>query len=463
MHTPSKVFEGGSTVTVMSPSGRTAWTIDEEGNRIAQPPAKVVPKVLPHGASNEDAGSRPQHPGASESFTPTPVFFNGSQGFGTPHHASGAHSQAVVAYNGPKEGENEPQTISVENIINGRDVRTTVMLRNIPNRWNYLDIKRILDTVTAAKYDFSYLRIDFEKSSNVGYAFVNFIDAEYIVPFLQHFVGHEWLPGHMPHKVAQVSYATIQGIDCLVEKFRNSAIMDEMPDYRPKLWYVAADAPRPELVGTDKPFPPPNNLSKKQRSNDNAGTVGLYAPHRGQRGDNRARRSNYDRGTPHQMQEEAMYAKSPTYAFDNHFVSRGNPGNPAPIGPPPPFPQAMSYPAFHPMPFGYQYVGPYGMPMNYGPPMYNPHAHSGYNMPPPAFAPLANGSIHGTPASRLRTISRGRLHSRPQNVTVSARGYSDVEQGPSAGPSNYATGHHVPRTFSNEGATYQNGEYHQRK
>ncbi|KAL8985183.1 MAG: hypothetical protein Q9205_001060 [Flavoplaca limonia] len=36
-------------------------------------------------------------------------------------------------------------------------------------------------------------------------------------------------------KVAEVSYATIQGKDCLVQKFRNSSVMLEHPSFRPKV------------------------------------------------------------------------------------------------------------------------------------------------------------------------------------------------------------------------------------
>jgi hypothetical protein len=35
----------------------------------------------------------------------------------------------------------------------------------------------------------------------------------------------------------EVSYATIQGIDCLLAKFRNTVVMEEIHRYRPKLWY----------------------------------------------------------------------------------------------------------------------------------------------------------------------------------------------------------------------------------
>lgn len=37
-----------------------------------------------------------------------------------------------------------------------------MMLRNLPIRWTAADLKKALDKALTGKYDFSYLRIDFE-------------------------------------------------------------------------------------------------------------------------------------------------------------------------------------------------------------------------------------------------------------------------------------------------------------
>ncbi|THZ55415.1 hypothetical protein D6C86_08661 [Aureobasidium pullulans] len=81
-----------------------------------------------------------------------------------------------------------------------------------------------------------YLRIDFSTELNVGYAFVNFTHPEHITNFVNAKVGKPWsLYGST--KRCEVSYVTIQGIDCLLAKFRNSVIMEEAASCRPKLWY----------------------------------------------------------------------------------------------------------------------------------------------------------------------------------------------------------------------------------
>lgn len=178
------------------------------------------------------------------------------------------------------------------------------MLRNIPNWWHWPQLQQRLDGVIRNQYDFSYLRIDFERNMNVSYGFINFIDANLIPPFIQAMHNAEWQQGYRPKRVFECSYATIQGVDCLIEKFRNSAVMDENPLHRPKLWFTALDNNDPALIGHERPFPGPNNLTKAQRSHDNAGAVGLFAPRSAHRGE-RSRHSQYDRGTRHQQQEDA--------------------------------------------------------------------------------------------------------------------------------------------------------------
>ncbi|THX05416.1 hypothetical protein D6D17_05120 [Aureobasidium pullulans] len=77
-----------------------------------------------------------------------------------------------------------------------------------------------LDKSSFGHYDFSYLRIDFSTELNVGYAFVNFTHPEHITNFVNAKVGKPWnLYGST--KRCEVSYATIQGIDCFPAKVRN--------------------------------------------------------------------------------------------------------------------------------------------------------------------------------------------------------------------------------------------------
>jgi len=59
---------------------------------------------------------------------------------------------------GGQRRENK-NAVSVEKIRAGLDVRTTIMLRNIPNRIDQAMLKSIVDQTSHGKYDFMYLRI----------------------------------------------------------------------------------------------------------------------------------------------------------------------------------------------------------------------------------------------------------------------------------------------------------------
>jgi hypothetical protein len=231
---------------------------------------------------------------------------------------------------------NQPQTVNLDKIEAGIDVRTTIMLRNIPNRVDFEDLKLFLDATSEGHYDFSYLRIDFSNNLNVGYAFVNFVRPEFITNFVQRRVGLEWnMYGSL--KKCEVSYATIQGIDCLLAKFRNSVVMEEIPRYRPKLWYhidstdlpTIGGAPDLDAIGTEAEFPAPNNEQKRRRSRDNAGTIGLYPPRRG-RGPGGPgsyyREGQYDRGNSYAIAEEQQIEQQRQLNFNERRTIgfRGN-------------------------------------------------------------------------------------------------------------------------------------------
>jgi len=71
-------------------------------------------------------------------------------------------------------------------------------------------------------------------------------------------------------KVLQMCYANYQGKEALIEKFKNSCIMDEQESYRPKIFYSSGSK-----QGLPEPFPAPTHLRRKERSSSNRGT--LYA------------------------------------------------------------------------------------------------------------------------------------------------------------------------------------------
>lgn len=72
------------------------------------------------------------------------------------------------------------------------DKRTTIMVRNIPNKYTQTMLLQEIDASYRGAYDFFYLPIDFKNKCNVGYAFINFMDYRRIVPFFREFNAQRW-------------------------------------------------------------------------------------------------------------------------------------------------------------------------------------------------------------------------------------------------------------------------------
>ncbi|ORZ33627.1 RNA recognition motif 2-domain-containing protein, partial [Catenaria anguillulae PL171] len=137
--------------------------------------------------------------------------------------------------------------------LQGFDTRTTIMIRNIPNKYSQQMLIDFINESHRGQYDFLYLRMDFKNRCNVGYAFCNMVNVNAVITFAQRVVGKKWTRFNSD-KVCMLSYANIQGRQALIDKFRNSSVMDEHPSYRPKLFWTNG-----ERAGEEIEFPAPTN------------------------------------------------------------------------------------------------------------------------------------------------------------------------------------------------------------
>lgn len=83
-------------------------------------------------------------------------------------------------------------------IITGKDRRTTVMIRHIPNKYNTTSLLEEVNCQFKGKFDFFYLPMD--NDCNLGYAFINFVDPLYLLFFFNNFKGRKWRK-YKSHKV----------------------------------------------------------------------------------------------------------------------------------------------------------------------------------------------------------------------------------------------------------------------
>mmetsp|Transcript_18761 Transcript_18761/g.40959 ORF Transcript_18761/g.40959 Transcript_18761/m.40959 type:complete len:293 (-) Transcript_18761:96-974(-) len=99
------------------------------------------------------------------------------------------------------------------------ETATTVMLRNIPNRYTVEEIlAEVRDKNFDGLFDFVYLPIDFQLKRNKGYAFINFDSPRTRARFVSVFDGYA-LTRYATRKVLQVVPAITQGFQENMAKY----------------------------------------------------------------------------------------------------------------------------------------------------------------------------------------------------------------------------------------------------
>lgn len=135
-----------------------------------------------------------------------------------PSEASGSSGMPMAncsRWGDPKLGvvtrsaSDSANSINVRQISAGLDSRTTIMLRNIPNKIDQVALKKYIDVTNKNTYDFLYLRIDFVNKCNVGYAFINFTDPRHIVTLAYARAGTKWNEFNSD-KICDLCYANMQ-------------------------------------------------------------------------------------------------------------------------------------------------------------------------------------------------------------------------------------------------------------
>jgi hypothetical protein len=117
---------------------------------------------------------------------------------------------------GCRMSQNECFEVSEQHITS--DPRTTIMIRNIPNKYTIVDLADEIDLVLPNTYDFLYLPCDIKNQCNVGYGFINFLTTDYLAVFYEQFQGKRWAR-FKSEKICNITYARLQGLNNLIEHF----------------------------------------------------------------------------------------------------------------------------------------------------------------------------------------------------------------------------------------------------
>jgi hypothetical protein len=137
--------------------------------------------------------------------------------------------------------------IDLEKIIKGFDKRTTLMIRNIPNKYTFKTFLEDVDLKFEGKYDLFYLPPDYTNNCNLGYCFINFVDAFHILYFYFLFRGKKWRRFNS-EKICELAYAKVQGKKELIAHFEKGTIMKyDAEDKRPVILQTPNVLPNVEL------------------------------------------------------------------------------------------------------------------------------------------------------------------------------------------------------------------------
>lgn len=156
---------------------------------------------------------------------------------------------------------------------NCRDSRTTVMIKNIPNKYSQKLLLNMLDNhcihcneqigdgddQPLSAFDFVYLPIDFNNKCNVGYGFVNMTSPQATWRLYKAFNNQHWEVFNS-RKICEVTYARVQGLEALKEHFKNSKFPCEMDHYLPVVFSPPRDGrlqtePLPIVGHNKQPIP----------------------------------------------------------------------------------------------------------------------------------------------------------------------------------------------------------------
>ena len=113
--------------------------------------------------------------------------------------------------------------VNIYKILSKEDTRTTMMIKNIPNKFTSEMIKSILSYIFNFTYDVLIIPTDTKKIKNFGYGFINFTNSYYIPYFYYMFNGNKWSFTNSK-KICEITYSKIQGKNKLLNHYPSKII-----------------------------------------------------------------------------------------------------------------------------------------------------------------------------------------------------------------------------------------------
>ena len=145
--------------------------------------------------------------------------------------------------------------IDLMKILTQEDQRTTLMIKNVPNKFTKEHFLSIFNKRFEGKFNLFLLPTDVKEKKNYGYAFINFISSFYILNFYNTFHGKRW-ENTNSIKICEIVYSKIQGVPRMIKYYPVKVMY--LKDYHeeskeetelnyPQFSAIAQNVPKPEI------------------------------------------------------------------------------------------------------------------------------------------------------------------------------------------------------------------------
>ena len=154
------------------------------------------------------------------------------------------NSNKKKIFNPLPDSEKEKNIINLMDIFQCKDLRTTLMIKNIPNKYTLTSFLNEINNNFKYTYDIFYLPIDYINKCNLGFAFINFVEPFHIILFYEIYRGKKWKKFNSD-KVCDLLYAKYQGRKELISHFEKGKVLSfENEDKRPLILPVPHPLPK---------------------------------------------------------------------------------------------------------------------------------------------------------------------------------------------------------------------------
>ena len=169
--------------------------------------------------------------------------FNSNKAFNKLNPGKKGYSNKKKIFFPIPESEKEKNIINLMKIFQMEDTRTTLMIKNIPNKYTISSFLDEINQYFKDTYDVFYLPIDYTNKCNLGFAFINFVEPFHIILFYELYRGKKWKKFNSD-KICELLYAKFQGKKQLISHFEKG-----------KFFYLDSEDKRPLILPTPNPLP----------------------------------------------------------------------------------------------------------------------------------------------------------------------------------------------------------------